>query len=776
MRSLLVLLLSLWVHCAVAQDTDASGLPDWSDLADRSAVVLDGEATRGALEALRADLSATRDLLREAEGFEAARRGTLRSQIAALGDPPAEGAEEDPETAARRAELQAELERVSAPARRAEAERVEVEALIAEIDARVEADRRAELLRQGPSPVLPSLWWPALAALGGWAAAVGHDLAAVATPEGYARLMENATEVGLLFFVAVVLLARSRDWLRALQRRFAADEATDPKARLIVAGAGLGQLILPLLGLLALTRLAALAGVDGPAVAPLLAALPWLGAIVLSALWIGAQAFPAGDAAHPLPPGARAEARLHATLLGLWLALHALVRIGADARADVAATLSIPLFVLVFLAGLSLLRLGRLLARAPAAGPVPATAPEETAEATLADAERTLQRRAVVLLGRAAMIMGVAGPLLAALGYVNAADYATWPAVVTLGVIGLVGLLQTVIFDVWAAATGRTEPARDALIPTLIAFALILASLPVLALVWGVRVETLGEWWRAFLDGIAVGQTRISPAAFLTFAVVFAVGYLLTRAVQAGLRTSVLPKTKLDAGGTNAILSGTGYVGITLAALVAITSAGIDLSGLALVAGALSVGLGFGLQNIVQNFVSGIILLIERPIKIGDWVEVGQTQGFVRAISVRSTRIETFDRQDVIVPNADLIAQSVTNNTLGNNSGRVLIPVGVAYGSDTRRVQAVIEEVCAEHPMVVLNPPPTVTFEAFGASSLDFLARCVLRDVLWKPIVGSDIRHALAERFAAEGIEVPFPQQDVWLKNPEALRPQKDPE
>nr|WP_238941650.1 DUF3772 domain-containing protein [Jannaschia sp. Os4] len=715
---------------------------------------------------MRADLSGTRDRLRDAEGFEAARRDTLRGQIAALGEPPAEG-EEDLDIAARRSELQGELERVSAPARRAEAERVEVEALIAEIDARVEAERRAELLRQEVSPVSPSLWWPALGALGAWVAAMGDDVAAVATPDGYARLAANATEVGILFFVAVLLLARSRDWLGRLQRRFVDADGADPQTRLIVAGTGLAQLVLPVAGLFAVTRLARLAGVDGPTITPVLTALPALGALVLAARWIGAQSFPARAEAHPLPDSARAEARFHATLLGLWLALHRLLRIAAETRPDIAETVSVPVLVLVFLAGLSLLRLGRLLARAPAP-PLPGDGEAETGDA----AERGLVQRAIVLLGRAAMAVGIAGPVLAALGYVNAATYLTWPAVVTLGLIGLVALLQTVIFDVWAAATGRVEAARDALIPTLIAFGLVLAALPLLALIWGVRVETLGEWWRGFLDGIAVGQTRISPAAFLTFAIVFAVGYLLTRAVQAGLRTSVLPKTKLDAGGTNAILSGTAYVGITLAALIAITSAGIDLSGLALVAGALSVGLGFGLQNIVQNFVSGIILLIERPIKIGDWVAVGTTEGFVRAISVRSTRIETFDRQDVIVPNADLIAQAVVNNTLGSNSGRVLIPVGVAYGSDTRRVQAIIEEVCAEHPMVVLNPPPVVTFEAFGASSLDFLARCVLRDVLWKPIVGSDIRHALAERFAAEGIEVPFPQQDVWLRNPEALRPE----
>ena len=755
-RALAVLLVALWGAAAAAQEPDAT-VPAWADVAARAALVLDGEATPGALDAIRADLVAVREALDDAAALNAPQRETLRGQIAALGDPPAEG-EEDPETAERRAELQAELDRVAAPARRAEAERVEVQGLIAAVDARLQERRRAVLLTAGASPLLPSQWVAGLAALGAWGRSLVADLAAFATPEGFRRLRANAVEVGILLFLAVLLLARSRTWLAALQRRFAPD-AADPRARLAVVAAGVGQLVLPVLGLFAVTRIAGLAGVEGAAVAPVLAALPWLGGVVLAAIWIGARAFPAGPAEHPMAPEARAEARLHAVFLGVWVALRGLVDIGVAARPDMAASEPVLVFVPILLAGVSLFRLGRLLTRAWA-GPAGT------------DSESGLIRRAVALLARAAVLVAVATPVAAAAGYVALADAVIWPAVLTLGLVGLVAALQALTFDIWAVVTRRAEPARDALAPTLIAFALAVAALPVLALIWGVRPATLGEWWRAFGEGLAIGQTRISPAAFLTFAAVFAVGYLLTRAVQAGLRTSVLPKTKLDAGGTNAILSGTGYVGITLAALIAITSAGIDLSGLALVAGALSVGLGFGLQNIVQNFVSGIILLIERPIKIGDWVAVGATEGFVRSISVRSTRIETFDRQDVIVPNADLISQSVTNNTLGSSVGRVLIPVGVAYGNDTRRVQAIIQEVCEQHPMVVLNPGPVVTFEAFGASSLDFLARCVLRDVLWKPIVGSDIRHALAERFAQEGIEVPFPQQDVWLKNPEALRPE----
>ena len=180
-------------------------------------------------------------------------------------------------------------------------------------------------------------------------------------------------------------------------------------------------------------------------------------------------------------------------------------------------------------------------------------------------------------------------------------------------------------------------------------------------------------------------------------------------------------------GVRNSIRTVVGYVGMALAAIIAVSSAGIDLSSLALIAGGLSLGIGFGLQNIVSNFVSGLILLAERPFKAGDWIVTGEVSGTVKKISVRATEIETFQRQTVIMPNSELINRAVGNWTLRNKLGRVDIRVNVAYGSDVRRAHAIMLEIAASHPLVLKNPEPFVLFANFGPAALEFEMRDVPR-------------------------------------------------
>ncbi|MDX8501100.1 mechanosensitive ion channel family protein [Mesorhizobium sp. VK4C] len=284
---------------------------------------------------------------------------------------------------------------------------------------------------------------------------------------------------------------------------------------------------------------------------------------------------------------------------------------------------------------------------------------------------------------------------------------------------------------------------------------IVLVFLPLILLMWGFQPGDIEAWAYKLATGVTIGSVTISFLGILTGIVVFVIGYFLTRWFQGWLDGSVMARGKVDTGVRNSIRLAVGYAGVALAALVGISAAGIDLSNLALVAGALSLGIGFGLQNVVSNFVSGLILLAERPFKVGDWIVAGDISGTVRKISVRATEIETFQRQSVILPNSNLINNAVGNWTHRNKLGRVDIKVGVAYGSDVKRVHALLLDIARAHPMVLKNPEPFVLFANFGAAALEFEIRVFVADVMNGSIVQNDIRFAIFDIFEDEHIEIP---------------------
>ena len=298
---------------------------------------------------------------------------------------------------------------------------------------------------------------------------------------------------------------------------------------------------------------------------------------------------------------------------------------------------------------------------------------------------------------------------------------------------------------------------------------------PFLLLALGLPASELWNEIRWLLAGFEIGGQRISLGAILSAILTVIAIMLATRLIQRTLERQILPKSQISSGAANSLVTLLGYAGVIIAFVSAIGVIGFDLSSLAIIAGALSVGIGFGLQSIVSNFVAGLILLFERPFKIGDWIVTPSGEGTVQKINVRATEVLTFDRRSIIVPNAELVSNSFGNWTHKSAVMRVAVTVGVKYGTDTRKVERLMLEVAESVSYVLKDPPPHVVMKGFGDSSLDFELRAyIIADHV--VIAPSEMRHELTRVFEREGVNIPFPQRDIhfdWPDAPKALQGQK---
>jgi len=371
------------------------------------------------------------------------------------------------------------------------------------------------------------------------------------------------------------------------------------------------------------------------------------------------------------------------------------------------------------------------------------------------------------------------------LGYRNLSGYvivAVFGTLLTVGLFILISLLLKELFEglehgkrKWQryireslGVQSRKKLPELAWIRFILTASLWLISLAIILRIWGLSDAGFQQINIILTDGFTVGSLKIIPARILLAIVVLTVLLAVSRWFRARLEHSWLLRTNIERGAREAVATVSGYIGVALAILISLSITGVEFGNLAIIAGALSVGIGFGLQNIVNNFVSGLILLFERPIKTGDWIVVGTTEGFVKRISIRSTQIQTFDQADVIVPNSDLISGQVTNWMLRDVKGRIRIPVGVAYGSDTRLVERLLLEVAQNHPSVVTNgkvPDPKVLFMSFGDSALLFELRVFIKNIDQQFQVHSDINFAIDAIFREHDIQIPFPQRDVHIKS-----------
>jgi small-conductance mechanosensitive channel len=278
----------------------------------------------------------------------------------------------------------------------------------------------------------------------------------------------------------------------------------------------------------------------------------------------------------------------------------------------------------------------------------------------------------------------------------------------------------------------------------------------------GLLPRVVGLAGRVFGLKLAVGGFSIAVSSVVAFAVTVWVAFKLSQLIRFVLDDDVLSRLELPRGAPASILKMTHYLVITAGFLLAVAAAGVDLSQLTIIVGALGVGIGFGLQNVVNNFVSGLILLFERPVNLGDRIDLDTLSGTVTDIGIRASVVRTWQGADVIVPNATLISNNLVNWTLTDLERRMEITVGVAYGTPPGRVLEILLGVARNHPGVLESPAPVALFTGFGSSSLDFELRAwTTGDFVG---IASELRVAVDRALREAAIEIPFPQLDLHLR------------
>lgn len=709
------------------------------------------------------------------------RLSEVEHSLTQLGPRPGEG--EPPEVATiaeRRTALQIEARALEGQRTRILANIDEAGLLLGVLSAKRLALLYARLADYERTLFSPALWREAAAGAGGLSSKVGRyfsDWSGRQTGDGW---LASWGILGAAIVGVFILLGPAHRWIaNTLPATLTAREPT-PQRRAAVAAGRLAARALPGFAggllLIAATRLTGLLGEDGlqPAYA----------------FWFGLTAYLVVDGfARSLFTPASADWR-HASVaenggrsIAFWLRLMIAVygaklfAVAIFRVADTSAALTT--FVEALAAAVAGVCLFMICRRALWRGA--AEAREGPVEASQVPDRFSGRGVALRRLGR---VLGALVLFAALAGFVRFADFAA-SRIYFLALIFIVAwAIRAALKEALCALEARVSAKRHAgdqgddpefirfWIGAGVDFIVVLALTPAALALAGIDWLTVRDIvWRAFL-GFRIGGVSISLSDILVALGVFFGILAITRFLQGALQRGPFAHSRLDPGVQNSLTTLFGYVGLVVALVAGVTALGFNLASLAIIAGALSLGIGFGLQSIVNNFVSGIILLFERPIKVGDWVVTTSGEGTVRKISVRSTEIETFDRASIIVPNSELISQTVTNWTHKNKIGRISVKVGVSYNSDPELVREILLKCAREHPLIVRYPEPFVVWSDFGSSSLDFEVRAFLRDISTGLAVRTDLRYAIFKAFKEAGVEIPYPQRDVYIKTPpEATAP-----
>lgn len=746
----LTVLQSLFLMPAHSQSPSVDPAIRWSETAVRAEQALqEGQASSEAFEVLRAELATQRaeaDAVVDGAGLSIR---LLEAQLATLGPAPGKDDKEPDLLASRRKQLSDELAKAREPAMNARQASARANVLIEEIDRLVRSRSATSLFERKPSPLLPSSWEAMASDFGRLNTKISEEVTRLRLPpaESFDFVEDRLIPASLILLAALLVpVGLGHILLVYLERRIKA-----PLGSMRFVGQAVGvhaiRLVLSLIAA-ALVVIAAVLIEDGiKSIENTSSAAIAIAVSFVLANWIGNILYAPSQPALRLIGLSDGLSRAcywlgmaFAGSLGLEILMEGLAEDLAFSPGGSAAlqTTSIVIGCLILFAFARILK---------------ATASEIAGEGPLKDDDAPFGPGFFRLASRFVQGLAVLSLLAAAVGYVPLARASLAPMMGSIAIFGLAFILHYVVMLPVRGAL-RGEQSSLELASMLVAVVILLISLPLVAIVWGAREAELAELWRIIQNGVDLGGARLSPKVLLVLVITFLLGMVLTRWLQRLIERMVLPKTRIDSGGRNAIRTGLGYVGFIISALMAISVAGLNLSNLAIIAGALSVGVGFGMQTIVSNFVSGIILLIERPIKEGDWIEVSGFSGIVRKIAVRSTRIETFDRHDVIIPNADLIAGTVKNMTLSSRSGRMIIPISVSRHADIDRIRAILLDTTKQHPAILVQPAPQVFLKNLGATTLNFELRCYLRDVGMETGARSELLLALNRAFADLGVEM----------------------
>ncbi|PZQ51925.1 MAG: hypothetical protein DI555_20470 [Novosphingobium pentaromativorans] len=712
------------------------------------------------LNRLRDRLAADRDLSREKADRSNLEARIIQAQINALGPLPETGKTEASAITEQRKALDAKLSLALAPVLRAREAQARAATLVTDLDARISAIDRLRKGERARSVLDPRLWIDFAADAAKGMATVAHSVSAAYAKEGFGGLIGR-----LLGAAALVLLGPiACTWaLRAASRKIEQRiPATRPlSSRLSIAiledvtgaivlffgiGCTIGAFLLVMKPFLALNALITLSVL-----------LVFSALSVAIAHWLGRSTLRS-----PFPELRLVELRPELVdkgvstvrWIGIVMALEAVVE-GLEQGGFASATvIDLTSALLLIWGGWLIWTLANLLQR----GRVKEEEEHERHRHERLDFAAPFSRILKLL---------VIGSVCAAIvGYIVLAREIFSDVVATIAIIAIAIFLHRLIATILdLLAQNRFRRYRRVLhiVPMVTGLLLTLGTLPLLAITWGYNSREIGDALVALRSGVTIGRVNLSAGDVLTFGLVFLGGYAITRWLKRILTITVLPQFGLDKGSQASIVTMIGYLGIVLAAVLAIASTGLDLSSLTFVAGALSVGLGFGLQSTVENFTSGVILLVERPIREGDWIEVGEFSGIVRKVSVRSTHLESFDRHQIIIPNSQLITGSVKNLSLGAALARVVVPVGVAYGSDLENVRKVLLEIAGAHAGVLPSPAPAVTLDTFADSTINLRLLLFVPDATDGATIASQIRFTIAARFAEEDIQMPFPQREIRI-------------